>query len=138
MQVTDRDIERIPSRNIHVPRAEFVAVWLAATRYPGKNLTDWYGGGVARTCRWMACGIDRPDNGLWRPTPAPVTRRAGQAFEERIQAEYIAADRLEMRSPRPAWLLSQPGWIEGIAATLRWAWARNGPAPLPVDVAVDG
>ncbi|MFP5021184.1 hypothetical protein [Pseudonocardia phyllosphaerae] len=32
---------------------------------------------------------------------------------------------------RQPWLLEkQPGWCEGIVATLRWSWQHDGPPPL--------
>jgi len=52
-----------------------------------------------------------------------------KAYEELIEAEFLAAEQLAWR--RPDLVEHRPGWCEGIAATLRWAWRRNGPAPLP-------
>jgi hypothetical protein len=59
-----------------------------------------------------------------------VTRRDEVAYEELIEAEYQAAERLDVR--RPDLFTSPPGWCEGVRATLRWAWRHQGPPPLPL------
>ena len=135
VDVTEADIAKIPPRNLRIRRAEFVAVWVAAERLGG---SDWYAAGVAVTCRWLARATVRPATGPWYLAWAPVTERSDLAFEELIEAEYIEAEKLDMRRPRPGWLLGRPGWSEGICATLRWAWCRTGPVPLGVDEAASG
>ena len=65
--------------------------------------------------------------------PAPATRRRARAYEELIEAEYLAAEQLDVR--RPDLVEHQPGWCEGIRATLRWAWRHEGPRPLAATVA---
>ena len=59
--------------------------------------------------------------------PSPATRRQVRAYEELIEAEYLAAEQLDVR--RPDLVEHRPGWCEGIRATLRWAWRHEGPAP---------
>jgi hypothetical protein len=43
---------------LRVPRAVFVAPWTAAERRGEEQaelgITDWYAGGVAATCSWIA------------------------------------------------------------------------------------
>lgn len=131
MQVTERDIAKIPSRNIHVPRDVFAGVWRDAERM---GVDNWYVAGVAMACRWMATATVRTDNPYlgWYPAPAPVTSGTNRAYEELIQAEYIAAEKLQFRNPRPEWVRARAGWIDGVAATLRWAWGRRGGDPLEV------
>jgi len=121
---------RIPPTNVRVPRAEFVAVWAAAEREVSH---DWYALGVAMTCRWLATATVRPRNGRWYEAYAPVTERSARAYEELIEAEYLAAEKLDMRRPRPRWVAERPGWIEGVCATLRWAWRRIGAPPIQLD-----
>jgi len=129
VEVTEADAGRIPSGNLRVPRAEFVAVWVVGER---RCAGEWYAAGVALTCRWMAGAVVRAFDGRLGPARAPVTRRMARAYEELIQAEYLAAEALEQRRPRSWWLEEKPGWIEGVCATLRWAWARSGPPPIEV------
>lgn len=130
--MTENDIERIPPRNLRVSRDEFVAVWVAAerrsTEQAERGVTDWYAGGVVATCRWMARAVVRPSSGAWRLARSPVTRHTTAAYEELIEAEYQAAELLDVR--RPELLGSRPGWCEAIRATLSWAWRASAPAPI--------
>lgn len=135
VQVTRHDIARIPLGNIRVPRGEFAEVWAAAERRCAElgeqGMTDdWYPAGVAVTCAWIANATVRPVSGRSFAARSPVTRSTALAYEERIEAEYLAAEQLDVR--RPDLLRSRPGWCEGIRATLRWAWRHSGPAPLTV------
>jgi hypothetical protein len=130
VEVTEADVARIPQTNLRVPRAEFVAVWAAAEQ---RCAADWYAAGVAVTCRWLATATVRPATGRPYVAYAPVTGRTARAYEELIEAEYLAAERLDLRHPRPQWLAERPGWVEGIAATLRWAWRRTGPPPIHLE-----
>ena len=95
-----------------------------------QRVTDWYTGGVVVTCRWVATAIVRPAAGPWRPARSPVTGRSNQAYEELIEAEYLAAEVLAMRRPVPAWLAERPGWIEAILATLDWCWRGSKHPPM--------
>jgi hypothetical protein len=121
MEVTDADVAAIPARNVRVPRSEFVAVWRAASDRDHQDTSrggeGWYAAGVAATCRWLATAPSRLANGLTDSTPAPATRRTAMAYEELIEAEWLAAARLE--------------------ETLRWAWRRQGPPPLEVQVPIE-
>lgn len=139
MEVTSADVDAIPSRNVRVAVGEFVAVWRAASDRdhddPAQGGEGWYAAGVAATCRWMATAPSRLANGLADSTPAPATRRRSLAYEELIEAEFLAAERLE--ETRPHLTQSRPGWCEGIRATLRWAWRREGPPPLAVEVPLE-
>ena len=130
--MTDADVARVPAENLRVRRAEFAAVWSAAEaqleEQTRQQITDWYIGGVVVTCRWVATAIVRPAAGPWRPAKSPVTRRSNQAYEELIEAEYLAAERLAMRQPE--WLADRPGWIEAILATLDWCWRGSKHPPL--------
>jgi len=119
-----------PVRNLRVPRAAFAAVWAAAEQDASR---DWYALGVAMTCRWLANAVVRPDIGPAYVAHAPVTERTARAYEELIEAEYLAAEKLDQRRPRPQWLLDEPGWIEGVCATFHWAWRRVGPPPIQLD-----
>lgn len=134
VEVTELDLAAIPAGNIRVPCQEFAAVWRAASALDeaeaGHGVTDWYAGAVAVTCRWLATAPMRSAQGPGRLTRSPATRRARVAYEELIEAEYLAAEMLEQRRPDIA--EHEPGWCEGVRATLRWAWRRSGPPPVAV------
>lgn len=135
VDVTDQDVAGIPMANIRVSRDEFAAVWAAAKRRCAElgeqgATDDWYPAGVAVTCAWIATATVRPMSGRSFAARSPVTRTTALAYEELIEAEYLAAEQLDVR--RPDLLASRPGWCDGIRATLRWAWRHSGPAPLPV------
>lgn len=135
VQVTARHIERIPPGNLRVPRGEFAAVWAAAERACEAQTANpaighvWYEVGVMGTCRWMATAIVP---GLrqrgWQPARAPVSSRTNAAHEELIEYELVAAEKLAAR--QPSWLQDQQGWIEGVVATLNWAWRGVGDPPI--------
>lgn len=134
VRVTEADLARVPVGNLRVPRAEFGAVWAAAeqrnTEQAERAITDWYAAGVTVTCRWLAGVTVRLSTGRWHVAYAPVTRRSVRAYEELIEAEFLAAERLAARSPDL--VERRPGWCEAIRATLRWAWRDEGPPPLVV------
>ena len=136
VRVTQADIARIPASNVRVPRAEFAALWAAAEQrcdeQGARGVTDWYAAGVAATCEWLASAVFRPASGPRQDACSPATGRSARAYEELIEAECVAAERLLLRRPPPRSLLRRPGWIEGIDATLRWAWRCAGPPPLDV------
>lgn len=137
VDVTQADIDRIPSHNLRVRRAEFAAFWAAAERFHDDNVrnrvSDWYGAGVVMTCRWLARATVRPQSGPWRQAESPVTGRRASAYEELIEAECVAAEKLAMQRPVPPWLVNQPGWIDAVVATLNWAWRRSGQPPMTFD-----
>lgn len=130
MDVTESDIARLPAGNLRVPRGEFVAVWREAARRSEeqgqRGELDWYCGAVALTCRWMAAAPQHSLHGD-ELTRSPATRVPSLAFEELIEAEYLAAQNLEERR---AELAARSGWCEAVRATLQWAWRREGPPPL--------
>lgn len=132
--MTEADVARIPPGNLRVPRAEFAAVWATAERLSAEEDAsddgDWYPTAVVITCRWLATSVVQTRNGRGLPAHAPVSKRSTSAYEELIEAEYLAAELLDMREPELLHL--RPGWVEGVRATLRWAWRREGPPPLPV------
>lgn len=134
MDVTEPDVTGIPIGNLRVPREEFVIVWREAARLSEqqgqRGELDWYCGAVAVTCRWMAAAPLHSPHGD-DLTRSPATRVRSLAFEELIEAEYLAAQNLEQRR---ADLAARSGWCEGVRATLRWAWRRNGPPPLELPV----
>jgi hypothetical protein len=123
VEVTESLQARVPVENLRVPRAEFAAVWVQAERLNagqgGRSDPDWYPAGVAVTCRWLAGAVVTDGTGRRSPAPAPATRRAVRAYEELVEAEYLVAEQLDLR--RPDLVEHQPGWCEGIRATLRWA-----------------
>ena len=134
MEVSSHDLERLPVDNLRVSRAEFAAVRQAAERRSAqetrRHVTDWHAGGVVVTCRWLAQAAHAGD-ASGRLERSPVTERLARADAERIEEECLAAERLLLRRPRPAWLQARPGWIEAVVATFDWAWRGTGSPPLP-------
>ena len=130
MDVTARAIEDIPCGNLHVSRDEFVALWRLVEHVGEARPADWYVAGVRATCRWLACAAVPSILGGWQLAWAPVTERSGLAHEELIEAELFAAEVQTLR--KPGGIEGRPGWLEGIVATLRWAWAGSSAAPLEV------
>jgi hypothetical protein len=133
VRVTKADIARVPMGNLRVPRAEFGVVWAAAEDREwaaAAGVTPWFRAGVAATCRWLAGARVNSVVGGRRLAPSPVGGREVLAYEELIEAEYLAAEQLEQRCPDL--VEHRPGWCEAIAATLHWAWRHDSPAPLPV------
>lgn len=140
MEVTEKDVKRIPVRNLRVSLDEFVAVWAEAERRNAeqaeRGVTDWYAGGVIVTCRWIARAVMRPASGPRRLARPPVSRHDERAREELIEAEYLVAELLDVR--RPDLVESRPGWCEAIRATLRWAWRSSGTPPIDVPARAAG
>ena len=128
MEVTDRLLDGIPRGNLRVPPSEFVALWRLVEHLGAANPADWYLVGVAATCRWLACAAVPSIVGGWEPARAPVTRRASRAHEELIAAELLAAEVAALK--HPSGVNGRPGWLEGILATLRWAWTGSAKVPL--------
>ncbi|MGD9991443.1 hypothetical protein [Pseudonocardia sp.] len=137
MEVTEDVVARIPPGNLRVPRAKFATIWATAERLNREaceqRVVAWYPAGVAVACRWLAGAVVEDQFGR-RPAQSPVTNRSENAYEELIEAEYLAAELLPIR--RPGLARRQPGWSEGVLATLRWAWRREGPPPLALDADV--
>ncbi len=133
VEVTESLLAGVPVGNLRVPRAEFSALWAEAERLDREQTGesgDWYPAAVAVTCRWLAGAIVQDQMGRRAPAPAPATRRRARAYEELIEAEYLAAEQLDVR--RPDLVGRRPGWCEGIRATLRWVWRCEGPHPFAV------
>lgn len=128
MEVTARAIDNIPRGNLRVSRDSFVALWRLAEHLGEANPADWYAGGVRATCRWLACAAVPSILGGWELAWAPVTLRSNLAHEELIQKELLAAELQIVR--HPGGIEGRPGWLEGIVATLQWAWAGSSVAPL--------
>jgi hypothetical protein len=134
VDVSAADIAKIPARNVRVPQADFVALWQAAERFHDeqvrRGVPDWYGAGVVETCRWLANAIVESEAGSWPLAPSPVTGRVNVAYDELIEAECQAAERLAVSRPVPARLEHRPGWIRAVVTTLNWVWRRYGRPPL--------
>lgn len=126
MHPLDTEVVRIRAGNVRASHEEFVAVWHEADRRGAESASDWYADAVALTCRWMAAVPMRTAlcGGLPR---SPATQRACLANAELIEAEWVAAQRLEESRPD---LAARPGWCDGVRATLGWAWRREGRAPI--------
>lgn len=132
MEVTDALVAAIPVGNLGVPRSEFAAVWSAAERHNQEHAGsgDWWAAGVVTTCRWLAGAVVENLPGFRSIATSPVGRREVRAYEELVEAEFLAAEQLDVRCPDL--VTSRPGWCEAIRTTLRWAWRQAGPAPFPL------
>jgi hypothetical protein len=128
MEVTARHVESIPRGNLRVPRRDFVALWRLVEHLAEENPADWYVAGVAATCEWLARSSVPSILGGWELARAPLTRRTRMAHEELIAAELMAAEVAAVR--HPGGIEERPGWLEGILATLQWAWAGSTRPPL--------
>lgn len=132
MRVTARDLAAVPASNLRVGQELFAELWSGAEEQADSHAirheTDWVAGGVAMTCRWLA-GAAVEFNGRRRLPPSPITHRSRPAFEELIEAEYMAAVSMEAQPPEQRLYGDRPGYVEAVAATLRWAWRRSGPMP---------
>lgn len=130
MEVTTQHVEGIPGGNLRVRRSEFVALWRVVEHLGTASPADWYVAGVVMTCRWLACAAVPSVLGGWELAWAPVTQRTGLAHEELIASELLAAEVAALRNP--GGVAGRPGWLEGIVATLQWAWAGSAtPLELP-------
>ena len=136
MEVSAGAIEDIPRGNIRVARDAFVTLWRLAEHLGEARPADWYVAGVVATCRWLACAAAPSVLGRMEPARAPVTRRSSLAHEELINAELIAAEVYALRNPEG--IVGRPGWLEGIVATLKWAWAGLSAAPLEMPLSNAG
>ena len=137
MELTGRDFDKIPPRNLHVPVVDFARLWLASEWQYDQERT-WAAYGVVETCRWLATATVRPESGPWRMAASPVTERSASAIEELIEAECLAAEVLLFRRPVPMWLTKRPGWLPAVVTTLGWAWRRSGKPPIDVHAHAQG
>jgi hypothetical protein len=132
VDVSARDLEKIPARNLRVPVVDFAELWIAAERQLDADPRSWATFGVVETCRWLAGATVPRITGGWQLAKAPVTERTGIPYEEVIAAECLAAEKLLFRRPVPTWIQNQPGWLPAVVATLAWAWRRTGPPPIDI------
>ena len=130
IEVTARAVEGIPRGSLHVSRDAFVGMWRLVDHLGEARPSDWYVAGVAATCRWLARAAVPSILGGWELARAPITRRSNLAHEELIEAELFAAEVQALRNL--GGIEGRPGWLEGIVATLQWAWAGSSVAPLDV------
>jgi hypothetical protein len=137
MELTVRDFERIPRGNLRVPVREFARVWWTAERRGDAEEAaglpeDAYLTGVQVTCRWLANAIvtSRQASGpVRRWAHAPLTDTSENAYEELVERETQAAELAVGRSGGSG----QPGFEDGVLATLAWAWRRSGVPPIDGD-----
>lgn len=134
MRVTARDLDSVPPGNICVPRDQFGVLWSRAEQRSSeqgdRGVTDWSAGGVVITCRWLAGAMTESATGHRRLSAAPITRTRRLAYEELIEAEFVAAEILAARQPAPVAVLSRPGYVDAVRQTLGWAWRGDRPCPV--------
>ncbi|MGW1344690.1 hypothetical protein ACWCOV_26860 [Kribbella sp. NPDC002412] len=142
MELTARHFERIPRRNLRIPVREFARLWLVAERHDdamkaADQAEDSYLRGVCATCEWLAGVIITVHGADGRPAsvfrPSPVTGLQSKAYEELIAEETLAAERIVADS-----LPGVPGFVDGVLATLKWAWRRSAEPPIDVERAQAG
>lgn len=124
MEVRAKEIERIPAGNLRVSRTDFADVWRTAEQL---GRADAYAAGAALTCRWVACAIV-VFNGHRGPSYAPITGTSRRAHEELLEREYLAAEKESIRVSRSD--APDRAFVQGAAATLRWAWKGQGRQPF--------
>jgi hypothetical protein len=131
--VTDRDIAAIPARNLRVSREVFGEFWREAEAYSAAETAagrpSWRAGGWVIACRWVACSTTEV-NGRRSLALRPITGGTPVAYEELIEAEYVAAEILAAKDPATRRYADRPGYVEAVCAVLRWVWRRNGPRPV--------
>ncbi|WP_327640035.1 hypothetical protein OHB24_17155 [Kribbella sp. NBC_00482] len=124
---------------MRIPVGEFARLWLVAERRADAEEAagapeDGYLSGVCATCEWLACvfvggGVEGGSRAFARPSP--ITGEYELAYEELIAEETCAAER-EVARLDLAWGSgpSEPGFVDGVLATLLWAWRRSGVPPI--------
>jgi len=141
MELTARDFERIPRRNLRIPVREFARLWFHAERRADAMEVAGepehpYLRGVCSTCEWLA-GVIVTVSGVNGPAsvfvPSPVTGMLDKAYEELIAEETQAAEQVVADSLR-----GEPGFVDGVLATLEWAWRRSGVPPIDMEHAAAG
>lgn len=142
MELTARDFERIPRTNLRIPVREFARLWLTAERSDAAleaagEPEDAYLRGVCATCEWLAGVIIKVRGADGRPAsvfrPSPVTGLQSKAYEELIAEETQTAEQIVADSPP-----GEPGFVDGVLATLMWAWRRSGVPPITAEQARTG
>jgi hypothetical protein len=137
MELTARHFERIPQTNLRIPVREFARLWLTAERRDAAleaagEPEDGYLSGVCATCEWLAGVIIKVRGADGRPVsvfrPSPVTGVQSKAYEELIVEEAQAAEQVVADS-----LPGEPGFVDGVLATLAWAWRQSGVPPIDVE-----
>jgi hypothetical protein len=139
MELTARHFERIPPANVRIPVREFARLWLSAERRDAAmeaagEPEDAYLLGVRATCQWLAGVIITLQGDGERPVgvfkSSPITAVQTKAYEELIAEETRAAEQAVAASPP-----GDSGFVEGVLATLLWAWRRSGTPPIEVEPA---
>jgi hypothetical protein len=142
MELTARHFERIPRTNLRIPVREFARLWLTAERRDGAmeaagQPEDGYLRGVCATCEWLAGVLIKVHGADGRPgavfRPSPITGERVKAYEELIAEETQAAVRAAVGS-----VPGRPDFVDGVLATLLWAWRRSGVPPIEVEQAQAG
>lgn len=136
MELSGRDFDRIPPRNLRVQVKEFARLWLTAERRADGleaegRPEDFYLTGVRSTCQWLAgviITVDGPSGRAHAWSPSPITGVQTKAYEELIAEETRAAERAAVGS-----VPGEPDFVDGVLATLLWAWRRSGVPPIEVD-----
>ena len=75
-----------------------------------------------------------PQGRLQGKTATLSAREAAQVLA--WYEELLAAERLAIRNP--GGIEGRPGWLEGIVATLQWAWAASAAPPIEVPSTIVG
>lgn len=118
---------------------EFARLWLTAERRDDAmeaagEPEDGYLSGVCATCEWLAGVLIRVRSADGEPgavfRSSPLTGLQVKAYEELITEETQVAEQLVADS-----LPGEPGFVDGVLATLLWAWRRSGVPPIEVEQA---
>lgn len=131
--MTDRDIAKIPARNLRVSREVFGEFWREVEAFAAaetaRGASTSRTAGLVLTCRWVARSTTDV-NGRRFLAIRPIVSGDHLAYEELIEAEYIAAETALVRGSETGRFANKPGYVESVCAVLRWVWRRNGPRPV--------
>ena len=138
MELRGSDFDRIRREHLRgVTVTEFARLWWQAERRAdalrAEDRSRLVPGRGAAACRWIANAwvqYDGPIEGRnGEMAKTPLTLKSAWVIEELIEEETLDAERLVGRWEWPG----RPGYVEGVAATLTWAWRRSGVPPIQVE-----
>ncbi|GAB3812693.1 hypothetical protein [Kribbella italica] len=156
MEITEEMLLSIPPGNVRVPVEEFAVVWrlaeseclrlVRATSVGESSRELSYASAVMGTLRWLAAAqapFGPPGSGMSREASAPFTpytgRALGRADHDSIREARDSVRAMLLMFPdgyKTAGMPPRPGYLEGVADAIEWAWVF-GPAPrlaqLPAD-----
>jgi hypothetical protein len=137
VQVSARDLARVPVTNLRVSRGEFGEQWIVAERrcdeQAEQGVTDWYAAGIAATCEWLATAVVRPASEPHHPAYSPGTgRRRGRRSARAVRPRALRPGHVWSSCSMPAsvvgrGMISSPG-LDGPGPA--WRALHVGSSPM--------